>query len=44
MAAFRVAFERWASDGDPRTLPERTREALDQLRVLTASGRPSPRP
>lgn len=35
---FRNAFERWVAPGEERELPALIREALDALRVLSASG------
>ena len=34
MAAFRVAFERWVTDGEERTLPELIREALASVSAV----------
>jgi AcrR family transcriptional regulator len=36
MAAFRVAFERWVTDRDERTLPELIREALTSVSAVAS--------
>jgi AcrR family transcriptional regulator len=38
MAAFRIAFERWTNEANPRNLPRLIRESLDELKVVTAGG------
>jgi AcrR family transcriptional regulator len=40
IAVFRVAFERWVAEGETRTLAELIADSLDQLRTVTAAGRP----
>jgi hypothetical protein len=36
IAVFRIAFERWVEETDPRDLPQLIRESLDQLKAVTA--------
>ena len=36
IAVFKVAFERWVNENNPRELPELIRESLDELKALTA--------
>jgi AcrR family transcriptional regulator len=38
IAVFRVAFERWVDEPEDRGLAQVMREALDELRALTAAG------
>jgi AcrR family transcriptional regulator len=38
IAVFRIAFERWLADAETRDYRELVREALDELRAVTASG------
>jgi AcrR family transcriptional regulator len=41
MAAFRIAIERWAQDGNTRGLRDLIGESLEELKAITASERPS---
>ena len=36
IAVFKVAFERWVNEDNPRELPKLIRESLDELKALTA--------
>jgi AcrR family transcriptional regulator len=36
IAVFRIAFERWTTEGENRGFPELVRESLEQLRAATA--------
>jgi AcrR family transcriptional regulator len=36
IAVFRIAFERWTTEGEDRGFPELVRESLEQLRAATA--------
>jgi AcrR family transcriptional regulator len=36
IAVFRIAFERWVNETDPRDLPQLIRESLDELKAVTA--------
>jgi hypothetical protein len=36
MAVFRIAFERWVEETDPRDLSQLIRESLDELKAVTA--------
>jgi AcrR family transcriptional regulator len=36
IAVFKVAFERWLGQADPKALPRLIRESLDELRTVTA--------
>ena len=38
VAVFRVAFDRWVSGSDDRTLQELIRDSFEQLRAVTAGG------
>jgi AcrR family transcriptional regulator len=38
LAIFRIGFERWIADPGPRTLADHMREALSELRLVTAAG------
>jgi len=38
IAAFKIAFELWAGDPDQQDLPRLVREALDELKALSAGG------
>jgi AcrR family transcriptional regulator len=40
IAVFRITFERWIDDATARPFPELMREALDELKALTAGARP----
>lgn len=38
IAVFRIAFQRWVSDGDGRDLPQHIRESMAELKAVTAGG------
>jgi hypothetical protein len=40
IAIFRTAFDRWTREGSDEELPQLVHESLDQLKALTAGGRP----
>jgi AcrR family transcriptional regulator len=41
IAVFRIAFERWTTEGEDRGFPELVRESLEQLRAATAGEVPA---
>jgi hypothetical protein len=44
MSVFRVAIERWANSADERSLPVIMKDAMAELRAVTAGSAGSPEP